>query len=73
MSLFENLNSNPQTPQNQRQMLNELKKNPCEMLKQRGLNIPSGMNNPQQIVQHLVQSGQVGNQRVQMLMQMLRR
>ena len=72
MSLFDSLNQKP----NPQQMLQQLRSNPAAMLKQAGLNIPDGMNDPNQIVNHLLQSGQVSNQRLQMaqrMMGMLRR
>lgn len=62
MSIFDSLeNGNQQqgrkiTPQ---QALSQLQGDPSGTLRQCGLNIPSGMNNPQQIVQHLMQSGQL--------------
>lgn len=57
---------------NRADLLNNLKKDPVSMLKQAGYNIPSGMNNPRQIVQHLIQSGQVGNSRLAQIQQMAR-
>ena len=53
------LNSMPQQPMNLMQRLQALKQNPSSVLQQAGLNIPQGMNNPQQIIQHLIQSGQI--------------
>lgn len=45
-----------------------------EMLKQRGIQIPSGMeDNPHGIIQHLMQSGAVPQQRLQMAQQMMQR
>ena len=41
------------------QMLPQLKGNPMQFLAQRGIQIPQGMNNPQQIVQQMVTSGQL--------------
>lgn len=76
MSLFDSLQSGkqPQQPGQQQmtpqQAWQQFQQNPIGMLKQSGLNIPDGMNNPQQIVQHLVQSGQVPNGRLQQAMQM---
>lgn len=71
MSLFDQLGRQaPQRPDPQREM-QSLRADPGAYLKQRGFNIPAGMNNPQQIVQHLMQSGQVGNQRYQTVMRML--
>lgn len=58
---------------NPQQMLAQIKSNPAAVLKQRGLNIPDGMNNPQQIIQHLVSSGQVPQSRYMQAMQMMGR
>jgi RIO-like serine/threonine protein kinase len=45
-----------------------------EMLKQRGIQIPAGMeNNPNAIIQHLMQSGAVPQNRLQMSQQMMQR
>lgn len=71
MSIFDTLGQAPQT--NPMQALQQLQQNPAAMLRQKGLNIPDGMTNPQQIVQHLVQSGQVSNGRLQQVMQMVGR
>ena len=74
MSLFDQLQGGPRAPQiNPQQMLQQLRADPAGTLRQRGLNIPEGMTNPQQIIQHLVQSGQVSNPRLQQAMQMLGR
>lgn len=70
MSIFESLGQQQMNPQ---QVMQQLRSNPAAMLKQRGLNIPAGMTNPQQIVQHLVNSGQIPNARLQQVMQMMRR
>lgn len=58
---------------NPQQMLAQIKSNPAAVLKQRGLNIPDGMNNPQQIIQHLISSGQVPQSRYMQAMQMMGR
>lgn len=65
MSLFDTLGQQP--------MLQQLKANPAQILKQRGLSIPEGMTDPQQIINHLIQSGQIGGQRLQMLQNFIRR
>ena len=67
MSLFNQLGAN----QNPTQMISQLRVNPAAMLKQRGLNIPDGMNDPQQIINHLLQTGQINNSRLQMAQQMM--
>ena len=51
------------------QMLNQYKQNPMSMLMQR-FNIPSNMNDPNQIIQHLLNTGQVSQQQVNNAMQM---
>lgn len=66
MSLF---NAPPQP--DPRQMLQQIKADPAGMLRQRGLTVPGGMSNPQQIVQHLVQSGQVPQSRLTQLLRMV--
>ncbi|WP_407384970.1 hypothetical protein [Ruminococcus sp.] len=45
-------------PMNFIQMLNQLKSNPLAILSQR-YNIPQTMNNPNDIIQHLMNTGQV--------------
>lgn len=55
------------------QMMQEIKTNPASFLKERGYNIPENMNDPRSIVNYLMQSGQIGNQKMQMAQQMLQR
>lgn len=40
------------------QMLNQFKSNPTAMMGNR-FNVPQGINNPQEMVQHLMNSGQI--------------
>ena len=54
-------------------MLQQIRQNPAAILQKAGLNIPAGMTDPQQIIQHLMQSGQVSQQRYQQAMQMMRK
>ena len=70
MSIFQQLGQAPQQVGNPMQMLSQLRSNPVGMLKQAGYNIPDGMTNPQQIVNHLLNSGQVNNGRLNMAQQM---
>ena len=70
MSIFESMGNKQINPQ---QMLNSLRNNPAALLKQRGYTIPDGMTNPQQIIQHLVNSGQVPQGRYQQALQMMMR
>ena len=65
-----------QRPQPTQQMpLQEIKSNPAAYLKKMGYNMPSGVDirNPQSIINGLVQTGQIGNGRVQQIMRMLGR
>lgn len=41
------------------QMLMQLKSNPMGLLQQAGFNVPANLNSPQDIIQHLMNSGQV--------------
>lgn len=41
------------------QLVQQLKNNPMSMLSRAGLNVPQGANNPQAIIQHLLNSGQI--------------
>lgn len=70
MSLYESIGNQPKQP-NFQQALSQLRGNPAWTLKAAGLNIPDGMNDPQQIVSHLLQSGQVSNPRLQMAQRMM--
>lgn len=51
-------------------MLSQLKQNPMALLSRAGYNIPNNLSSPQQIVQHLVQSGQVNQQQLNYAQQM---
>jgi len=59
---------------NPMQMLNQIKQNPIQFLAQRGMDIPSNLNNPNDIIQHLMNSGKISqeqyNQAVKMAEQM---
>jgi hypothetical protein len=59
--------SNPLYQQMQRpnpmQMLQQIKSNPATFLRQAGVNIPANLNDPNAIIQHLLNSGQVSQQR----------
>lgn len=69
MSIYDGLNMQP----NAMTALQQIKNNPAALLKQRGLSIPDGMNNPQQIIQHLVTSGQIPQTRYMQALQMMGR
>ena len=59
-------------PMQMMQMLNQIKQNPMQMLSQR-FNLPANMpSNPQDIVQHLLNTNQVSQEQVNRAMQMRR-
>ena len=59
---------------NQEQMLEQLKSNPIEMGKEKGYNIPENLaGDPRAMVQHLINSGQVGGPLLQKVMPMIQR
>lgn len=49
--------------QNLMQMLQRLQQNPMQMLRDMGLSIPANMTDPNSIIQYLMNSGQVSQQR----------
>ena len=57
------------------QMVQQFKSNPMQMLMQRRMNLPQGisMNDPNAILNHLVQSGQVSQQQINQAYQMMQR
>ena len=60
-------------PLNQNQPQNP-KEQALNLLKQQGINIPQGMeNNPQGIIQHLMQSGKVPQNRLNLAQQLMQR
>ena len=54
-------------------MLDQLKQNPYQMLAQRGFNIPQNLNNPNDILQYLLNTNQITQQQVNNVMTMLQR
>ena len=56
-------------------MLGQLKANPMQFIMQRKMNLPQGisMNDPQAILNHLVSSGQVSQERINAAYQMAQR
>lgn len=44
---------------NMLQMLGQLKQNPMVLLQRAGMNVPGNISDPQQMIQHLMNSGQV--------------
>ena len=51
----------------------QIKAGPVAFLKQRGYNVPDGMTDAKEITQYLLQSGQVGQSRLQQVVGMLGR
>lgn len=70
---FDALGQKPQ--QNRQQALQEIKSNPVAYLKRMGYNLPQGVNtqNPESIINGLIQSGQIGGNKVRQIMSMFRR
>lgn len=52
------------------QAFQQFKADPVAALKQKGINIPDGMTNPQEIAQHMINSGQMPQSRLNEAMQM---
>lgn len=50
-------------------MINQFRNNPMALLSQR-FNLPANMNNPQEIVQHLLNTGQISQEQVNQAMEM---
>ena len=51
-------------------LLQQLMQNPVQTLMQAKYNVPQGMNDPNAIIQHLLSTGQVSQERINSLMQM---
>ena len=56
-------------PNNLMNMFKQMKANPMAMLAQR-FNLPQNLSDPKEIVQHLLNSGQINQQQVYQAMQM---
>lgn len=66
--------TNGQTPMDFNAAMGQLKANPAGMLKQAGYSLPGNVgNDPQKMVMHLIQSGQVGGPMMRMIQPMLAR
>ena len=61
--------------QQQPDPVQQIKSNPSEYLTSRGFNLPEGINtnDPTAIINSLIQSGQIGNPRMQWAMQVINR
>ena len=59
---------------NMQEQLRQLQSNPREFIQRAGLNVPEEMmNDPKQMVMHLINTPQVGGGRLQQIMQMVRK
>lgn len=69
-----NARMNGQPPVDMNTAMEQLKANPAGMLKQAGYSVPGNVgNDPQKMVMHLIQSGQVGGPMMRMIQPMLAR
>ena len=50
---------------NPMQAIAQIRQDPAAFLQQAGFSVPQGVNDPQQMVNYLLQSGQVSNQQIQ--------
>lgn len=55
---------------NMMQMLGQLKQNPMALLQRARLNVPANLSDPQQMIQHLMNSGQITQQQYDQARQM---
>ena len=68
MSIFDRLNGQPQMN------MQQLQQDPVGMAKQAGYDIPQNIaGDPQAMVRHLIQSGQISNPMLQKIMPMMQR
>ena len=71
MGFFQNLGRQEQRPtaRDPMQMMKDLKARPSGFMKEAGYNVPESMSDPQQIVNHLMQTGQLPQNRLTRAMQ----
>lgn len=55
------------------QLVSQIKANPMQFLQRAGLNVPQNLNDPNAIIQHLMNSGQVSQERYNQARQMAER
>jgi hypothetical protein len=69
MSIYDRLNGN-----GQQMTMQQLQSDPVSAAKQAGYNIPQNIaGNPQAMVQHLIQTGQISNPMMQKILPMMQR
>lgn len=66
-NLFDGVN-----PMQMMAQVQQLRANPMQFLQQAGFNVPSNLNDPQAIIQHLMNSGQVTQAQFNQAQQMAR-
>lgn len=52
------------------QMIQQLQANPIQFLQRAGFNVPNNLNDPNAIIQHLMNSGQISQQRYEQARQL---
>ena len=62
--------NNPMMGANPVQMIQQLKANPIQFLQRAGFNVPNNLNDPNAIIQHLMNSGQISQQNYERARQM---
>lgn len=65
------MTNNPMMGMNPMQMIQQLKANPIQFLQRAGFNVPNNLNDPNQIIQHLMNSGQISQQNYERARQMV--
>lgn len=63
--------NNPMMGMNPMQTIQQLKANPIQFLQRAGFNVPSNLNDPNAIIQHLMNSGQISQQNYERARQMV--
>jgi hypothetical protein len=63
--------NNPMMGMNPMQMIQQLKANPIQFLQRAGFNVPNNLNDPNAIIQHLMNSGQISQQKYEQARQMV--
>jgi len=62
--------NNPMMGMNPMQMIQQLRANPIQFLQRAGLNVPQNLNSPNDIIQYLMNSGQISQQNYERARQM---
>lgn len=55
------------------QMFQQFRANPMQMILQSRMNVPSGVNDPNQILNHLLKTGQITQEQINAAYQMMQR